>query len=235
MIAVNIVGFKNTGKTTVAEALGEELKRRGVRAAAAKFSHHDAVDVQDTDSERLRKAYGSCALLTPNAAALSFEGRRYLPDLMPMIDADVLVVEGGKSLGWLPRILLLRSVADAGALEDDLALASYGEVAGYGLDHAVDIEQLADIILERGFALAGLDCGACGYEDCATLARKIVAGKATGKACKARYSSVEVTVAGQPLGMNAFVEQVFSGAVVGMLREFKGFAPGDIEIRIKGK
>ena len=130
MIAVSIVGFKKTGKTTLAVALGEELARRGIRAAAAKFTSHEGVDVAGTDSDRLRKAYGSAALLAPDGAAVFREGRQYLPDLLPVLSADVLVVEGGKELGWLPRILMLRSVADAGTLDQGLALASYGEVEG---------------------------------------------------------------------------------------------------------
>lgn len=234
MIAVSIVGFKNTGKTTLALALGEELARRGIRAAAAKFTSHEGVDRPDTDSDRLRKVYGSAALLAPDGAAAFWEGRRYLHDLLPILGADVLVVEGGKQLGWLPRILLLRGVADAGSLEQDLALCSYGDVAGYDMHHLNDVPALADLVLERGFALAGLDCGACGRENCAALARDIVAGKASPKDCSSSFSGVEVTVGGQTVAMNPFVQRVFSASVVGMLREFKGYAPGPVEIKLQG-
>ncbi|WP_028587001.1 molybdopterin-guanine dinucleotide biosynthesis protein MobB [Desulfocurvus vexinensis] len=234
MIAVNIVGYKKTGKTTLAVALGQELARRGVRAAAAKFTHQPEADAPGTDSHALRQAYGRVALLAGEATGLFWQGRRHLPDLVPLLDADVLVVEGGKHLGWLPRILLLRSVADAGELEQGLALASAGQVPGYGLEHVPDVSALADLILARGFALPGLDCGSCGRPDCAALAREIVAGKATAADCRAAGSAVEVTVNGQPLAMNAFVQGVFSGAVTGMLRQFKGYAPGTVEIRLKG-
>ncbi|MBU1002945.1 MAG: molybdopterin-guanine dinucleotide biosynthesis protein MobB [Proteobacteria bacterium] len=235
MIAVSIVGFKDTGKTTLALALGEELKGRGISVAAVKFTHHEGVDTEGTDTDRLRKVYGSAALLAPDGAAVFWEGRRHLPDLLPLLDADVVIVEGGKSLGWLPRILLLRSVADAGSLGDDLALASYGEVAGYGMDHVRDVSALADLVLDKGFALAGLDCGACGRPDCVSLARDIVAGKALPEDCQSQFSGVEVTVGGQTIAMNPFVQRVFSASVVGMLKEFKGYAPGAIEIKLQGK
>ncbi|MBU1041553.1 MAG: molybdopterin-guanine dinucleotide biosynthesis protein MobB [Proteobacteria bacterium] len=234
MIAVSIVGFKKTGKTTLAVALGEELARRGIRAAAAKFTHHGETDVEGTDSHRLRKVYGKVAFLGSESSSVFWEGPRFLADLLPILDADVLVVEGGKHLRWLPRVLLLRKLADAGELEQGLALASYGEVAGYDMPHVIDVAALADLILERGFALPGLDCGSCGREDCASLAREIVAGKATLADCRAARAEVEVSVAGQSVAMNSFVQQVFSGALRGMLKEFKGYAPGPIEIRIKG-
>ncbi|BBD07365.1 molybdopterin-guanine dinucleotide biosynthesis protein MobB [Desulfovibrio ferrophilus] len=235
MIAVSIVGYKDTGKTTLALALGEELRSRGVSIAAVKFTHHDGVDIEGTDTERLRRVYGSAALLSPDGAALFWEGKRYLPDLLPLLNADVVVVEGGKSLGWLPRILLLRSIADAGSLGEDLALASYGDVEGYKMNHVTDVSALADLVLEKGFALAGLDCGACGRPDCASLARDIVAGKATVKECQSQFSGVEVTVGGNTIAMNPFVQRVFSASLVGMLKEFKGYAPGPIEIKLQGK
>ncbi len=234
MIAVSIVGYKKTGKTTLAVALGEELARRGIKAAAAKFTHHPEADAQDTDSWRLRKVYGRAALLAGESAGVFWEGRRHLADLLPLLEAEVLVVEGGKHLGWLPRVMLLRKLADAGELEQGLALASYGEVPGYGLPHVTDVAALADLVLERGFALPGLDCGSCGRPDCASMARDIVSGKATADDCRAARSGVEVTVAGQPVAMNAFVQQVFSGALLGMLKQFKGYAPGPVEIRLKG-
>lgn len=235
MIAVSIVGFKNTGKTTLALALGEELKGRGLSIAAVKFTHHEGLDAQGTDTDRLRKVYGRAALLAPDGAAVFWEGRRYLPDLLPVLNADVVVVEGGKSLGWLPRILLLRSIADAGSLGEDLALASYGQVAGYDMNHVNDVPALADLVLAKGFALAGLDCGACGRPDCASLARDIVAGKASPGDCQSQFSGVEVTAGGHVIAMNPFVQRVFAASVVGMLKEFKGYAPGPVEIKLQGR
>jgi len=235
MIAIGIVGFKNTGKTTLALALGEELKSRGVSIAAAKFTHHEGVDAEGTDTDRLRQVYGSAALLAPDGAAVFWQGQRHLPDLLPLLNADVVVVEGGKTLGWLPRILLLRSIADAGSLGEDQALASYGAVKGYEMNHVDNVSALADLVLAKGFALAGLDCGACGRPDCASLARDIVAGKAAPEDCRSQFSGVEVTVGGQPIAMNPFVQRVFSASLLGMLKEFKGYAPGPIEIRMQGR
>ena len=35
----------------------------------------------------------------------------FLRDLVPLLDADILLVEGGKNIGWLPRILCFADYA----------------------------------------------------------------------------------------------------------------------------
>ncbi|MEI3478150.1 MAG: hypothetical protein V8Q84_02535 [Bilophila sp.] len=97
--------------------------------------------------------------------------------MVPLLDADILLVEGGKAIGWLPRILCLRTTPElltalpegCKALRPELALATYGDNTLSGLPSftAEDLDALADLIVERAFLLPGLDCGACGEGDCA--------------------------------------------------------------------
>jgi molybdopterin-guanine dinucleotide biosynthesis protein MobB len=50
---VSVVGRKNSGKTTLVVALAAELKRRGLRVASVKHSHHDFdIDHPGKDSWR---------------------------------------------------------------------------------------------------------------------------------------------------------------------------------------
>lgn len=235
MIAAAIVGFKKSGKTTLAVELGRELARRGVAAAAAKCSHHDTVDKADTDTDRLLKAYGRASVLTPAQAGVYWDKKRYLPDLLPLLDADVLIVEGGKSLGWLPRVLLLREPSEAAELSPELAMCSYGKVPAPDMLHLDNVSDLADLILERGFALPGLDCGDCGRESCKALAEQIVVGGATADMCRSGGAQALAKVNGMPVAMNHYMRRIFTSSVMGMLKEFKGYAPGgeiDIHIRI---
>ena len=52
-----IVGWKNSGKTTLVERLVAEFVRRGWRIATVKHAHHDAdIDHPGTDSFRHRAA-----------------------------------------------------------------------------------------------------------------------------------------------------------------------------------
>jgi molybdopterin-guanine dinucleotide biosynthesis adapter protein len=233
MIAVNLVGFKKSGKTTLALALGEELRRRGVKAAAAKFSHQPALDKGHRDSDRLAEVYAQCVALAAAESAGLWKEKRHLADLLPLLSCEALVVEGGKSLGWMPRILLPRAPEDVLGLTPELALATWSPEPVHGLPCVQDIAALADLVLARGFALPGLDCGGCGRADCRGLAQDIVAGRAEPGQCQARGGDIEVMVNGQPVGLGPFVSKVVSGAILGMLRELKGFAPGPVDIRIR--
>ncbi len=237
MRAINIVGFKGTGKTTLAMALAKELTERGLRVAVVKStSHENIIDSEGTDSYKLRKACGTAALVAPDGAAVFYEGKRYIKDLLPVLGAEVLLVEGGKKLDWLPRIMLLHKQADADTLDKGLALCTAGKVAGYGMLHTEDIPTLANLVLEKGFSLAGLDCKACNRPDCQTLARDIVAQKATVKDCKSLYQDFQLKVGGEPLGLNPFVQRIFAATLSGMLKELKGYEPGmSVEISFKGE
>lgn len=234
MIAINLVGYKKSGKTTLALELAAAFKRRSVRAAAIKYTHHDRFDKENTDTARLRDAFGAAVGLAGGETAIFWASKRYALDLLPLLDAEVVVVEGGKTLGWLPRVLVLRDPAEAAELGRDLALASYGPVATEGLVSFQDADALAELILSRGFVLPGLDCQACGRPDCRGLAVEIVAGAAAARDCAAANAPVSVTVNGQVLAMNGFVQRIFGSAIRGMLRECKGYAPGAIEIKLQG-
>jgi molybdopterin-guanine dinucleotide biosynthesis protein B len=232
MIAVSVTGYKKSGKTRTAVELCKSLKARGFKVAAAKFSGH-GFDRSGSDTAQLLEACESVAGISDQETAVFWKGRRFLHDILPMLDSDVLVVEGGKSLQWLPRILVLKEASEAAGLDRGLALATFGEIGAAGLPAVSDVDELADLVLERGFALPGLDCGECGREDCGGLAREIVSGAASMDDCRARASKVEITVGGARLAMNPFVEGLISGAIRGMLGGLKGYAPGrKIEIKI---
>ncbi len=231
-IAVNLTGFKKSGKTSLALALGEEFARRGVVAAAVKNTHHAGLDKEATDSAQLSRVYAASAAIAGEETSLFWRRRRYIPDLLPLLDADVVIVEGGKSLGWLPRILLLTEAEQASGLDSALALATWGPVQLPGLPALDSVAALADLILARGFALPGLDCGSCGRSNCRELACEIVAGAATSADCKAARSEVEVRINGQILPLNDFLQRFLSGSIRGMLKECKGYAPGAMDIRL---
>lgn len=98
-----ITGWKNSGKTTLTEALVAELCRRGRRVATVKHAHHDFdIDKQGTDSFRHRQAgAGEVAIVSGRRWALMHELRgedepaleTILTRLAP---CDIVLVEGYK-------------------------------------------------------------------------------------------------------------------------------------------
>ncbi|MBO6636747.1 MAG: molybdopterin-guanine dinucleotide biosynthesis protein B [Roseitalea sp.] len=113
-----IVGWKNSGKTTMTANLTRELVRRGYRVATVKRAHAGfAIDKPGTDSDIHRKAGASqVAIIAPTRWALIHEGgsSETEPSLDNMIarlePCDIVLVEGYKSAAH-PKIEL-RADAD---------------------------------------------------------------------------------------------------------------------------
>jgi len=233
MKAVSIVGPKNSGKTTLGLKLAKHFKNKGLTVAAAKFSHH-GLNWQDSDTAQYAQTCDAVAGLGPDETFVHWTDRRFLPDILPLLTADILIVEGGKSLGYLPRILCLNGDMTDGTdwLMPDLAIATYGEKTVENVQALESIEELADIVLEKGFFLPGMDCETCGRPDCRTLAMEIVKGTVTTDACLAMHNSIEVDINGAPIGMKPFVEDLISAAIREMLKTLKGYSPGTATIKL---
>ena len=232
MLAIAVVGYKKSGKTTLAMELAQALKEMGLSVTLAKHSHHGFDEKPETDTARFREHADMVIGFSPGGSFVSWPTERPLADLLPLVNTDILVLEGGKTLGIMPRIIIAPDQATASDLDPDLALAVYGDTALDGVMATRDIKGLARFAAKGGFLLPGLDCGGCGRENCRALAVEIVAGKATLADCAAQNGQLAITINGQPLALNPFIERMLRGGIVGMLRELKGFAPGPVDIHL---
>lgn len=232
MKAVNIVGFKKSGKTSLCLELAEVLKRMGHTVTLAKLSHHGFDDKADTDTARFRQKADMVLGFSPEGGFASWPGERPLSDLLPLVRTEFLLIEGGKTMTTLPRILIAPDEATAERLDPDLALAAYGDAALEGVMATRDVEGLARIVARQGFLLPGLDCGGCGRGNCRGLAVDMVAGEAALADCVALNAGIAISVNGAPLPLNPFVERILRSGILGMLGELKGFSEGPVEIKI---
>ena len=95
-----VVGWKNSGKTTLVERLVAEFVRRGWRIATVKHAHHDAdIDQAGTDSFRHRAAGATeGALVGGHRYAIMREQEE--PTLAEVLarlaPADLVLIEGYK-------------------------------------------------------------------------------------------------------------------------------------------
>ncbi len=233
MKAVSIVGPKNSGKTTLGLELARRFKARGLTVSAVKFTHH-GFNWTDTDTTEYAKICDTVAGFGEKEAFVHWTDHRFLPDLLPLLTTDVLLVEGGKNQTYLPRVLCLQGDLADGTdwLLPELAIAAYGDKSVENVPNINDLEKLADIILEKGFFLPGMDCETCGRPNCRTLATEIVAGKVTTKACLAMHNSIEVDINGAPVAMKPFVEDIISASIREMIRTLKGYSPGKATIKL---
>jgi len=119
-----IVGWKNSGKTTLVEAVIRELTGRGLRISTIKHAHHGFdIDVPGKDSFRHREAGATQVLIASSRRwALMHEHREEpapdLPELLACLaPCDLVLVEGFKS-GPHRKIEVVRAGADGELLAD---------------------------------------------------------------------------------------------------------------------
>lgn len=115
MKVIGFIGYSNTGKTTLIEKLIPLLRARGLAVSAIKNAHHGFdMDRPGKDSYRYREAGAGQVLIatgqrwallteTPQRAATLEE---LLAQLAP---CDLVIVEGFKSEGQIPRIEVRRT------------------------------------------------------------------------------------------------------------------------------
>ena len=182
MRAIGITGFKNSGKTTLTGLLATALEGLGRKVAVIKCTHH-GLDLPGRDTSKLSAPGRPVAALGEDDAAIFWRGKIGFIDLFTRLPADIVLVEGGKNLTFLPRVLCLHDVLEAPMLAPELAVGTFGPVSLPPLP-AFDedsVEELARVADARAFVLGGLDCGLCGRENCAALTRDILAGEASPK------------------------------------------------------
>ncbi|MFN9210966.1 MAG: molybdopterin-guanine dinucleotide biosynthesis protein B [Betaproteobacteria bacterium] len=116
MKAIGIIGYSNTGKTTLIEKLIPIFRARGLSVSAVKNAHHGFdMDRPGKDSFRYREAgAGQVLIATGQRWALLTETPQRaatLDELLALLaPCDLAIVEGFKSEGQIPRIEVRRSV-----------------------------------------------------------------------------------------------------------------------------
>jgi molybdopterin-guanine dinucleotide biosynthesis adapter protein len=134
-----IVGWKNSGKTTLTVALVSEFTRRGLVVATIKHAHHNfQIDDANTDSARHRRAGAAqVAIVSRDRWAMVRELKgQDEPDLVHMVTmlepCDLIVVEGYKAAA-IPKIEVRR----LGGQSREVLSAHDPHVLAIAADHAV--------------------------------------------------------------------------------------------------
>jgi molybdopterin-guanine dinucleotide biosynthesis protein B len=234
--AIGIVGYKDSGKTTLIQALAPELRYRGHKIAAVKHASH-GIDMEGKDTVKLTESAHQVAFISPTESIALWKGTKALEDILRYVDADIILLEGFKTEKTFPKIACLKGEPEDRDLFDGLTLCAVGpgdEAQGFHVPilDSDDIEKIADLVEEGAFKLPNLNCEACGHETCYGLALEIMAGSKTVEDCVSLNPAVQVMINGQLLPLKPFISDLVRGALVGVLSSLKGFSQGEIEIHI---
>lgn len=244
--AVAVVGFKDSGKTRVVEALVGELRLRGYSVGTLKHTVEDILlDTPGKDTWRHREAGSEASgILRGGGAAFFIDRPMTVNEAVSKLGVlDFVVLEGFKELATVAKLVVPREQAELDALSDGLEVAVVdlgGRVSGsrsgtpvFGLD---EVSRLADVVEARSFPiLPGLNCHGCGYDDCGEMALAIVAGDASVNGCRVLGGGrVVLKVDGEDVPLGSFVEGVTVNVVMGLVRSLKGVGePRSVELSIE--
>jgi len=242
MRVIGIIGYKKSGKTTLALKLSGELTKRGYKVAVVK--HIDKYpDLLNSDTSKYRESLTQVAAITPEESVLFLKNKKKLEEVIKYFNADIILTEGFKKEKTFPKIVCLREKSEKAELFDGLQICTAGFVSkeenetlcDFNILNDEDIKKIAEMAINKSFKLPNLNCGECGYKDCYGLALEMVKGSKTSDDCPSLKPSTMVKVDGRTISMNPFIAKIVKNTIIGLLSSLKGFIKGDIEIKIKQK
>ncbi|RLG31204.1 molybdopterin-guanine dinucleotide biosynthesis protein B [Methanosarcinales archaeon] len=232
---IGVVGYHNTGKTTLICKLIERLTERGYSVSTIKNIPKDgfSMDVEGTDTWRHGES-GAGLVVASTSGETSFIVKNVMPfeDILRTMDnmtsPDVILVEGHKTED-IPKIVLGDIEIDRGGRRYDPDVDDFEEI----LDYVTEAIEIARIYVK----LPKMDCGKCGCDDCVKMAEAIVRGEKAISDCVVQEGLVSVTVGGEAIPMGPFVQDMVSKTIAGMVSSLKGVdregTDADITIEIK--
>ena len=226
---VSVTGFKNSGKTSVVEAIVRELSSRGHRVGTLKHTADDIdLDTPGKDTSRHRSA-GSVAtgILQENTTAVFIDEKMSIHQAAEKLGTiDYLVIEGFKTVDTHARIIVPREDGDVEKLSNGLEIATVKILDSKYMGEALtldDVEKIADTVEARAYQmLPGIDCHSCGYDNCKSMGVGLLGGEAELSQCVGYRSDGILKVNGVDVAMGSFVRDIMQTVVLGFIKSLKG-------------
>ncbi|EAE7686722.1 molybdopterin-guanine dinucleotide biosynthesis protein B [Listeria monocytogenes] len=121
---LQIIGFKNSGKTTLLNALIRASRKENYTVSAIKHDAHDfSVDHVGTDSYSFQES-GAEAVVIANSrqyAVMEQTGIDLKTAIQKLPESDIVLIEGYKE-GPFPKIILIREQAEIELLKNSKAV-----------------------------------------------------------------------------------------------------------------
>jgi molybdopterin-guanine dinucleotide biosynthesis protein B len=228
MKAIAIVGFKNSGKSSLVVGLAGILKKKGYTVGIVKHSHGK---ISIADKDKPFSKYAKEIFIVSDKEVSGFSKKMFcLEDVLSNLNVDFVLVEGFKLNKSLPRIVCFKTEKEKEELSCGLEIAF---VAKKEFDNKQYMERLARLVEMKAFKLPNTNCGKCGFSSCFDLAKQILKGKRNISDCLALKNQSRVWIDDRLISINPFVSDILKGILRGFLTSLKGVNKiGRIKIEI---
>ncbi len=248
MKILSVIGYHNTGKTTLVVNIIKELKKRGFKVQSIKDIHVNnfTMETAGSDSWKHLQTNKSAVIARGlNETNLIWNRQLSLNEMLQHLDADYVIVEGMKTAP-LPRILCAQNASQLKELLTNSVFAISGKFADNHskyenlpvLNSDKNITQIVDLIEQFVFDALPLakqnSCMKCGFT-CEEMVEKILSGEKSREDCKTdRNSKIEIKFDGKIVKIVPHIQNTFADIIKAYSKNLKGYKDGDpIEIEIK--
>ena len=235
MKALGIIGYHHTGKTTLACTIIAELTKLGYKVASVKDIHNQAYYADlDGKNTALHAKAGSQVVFAKGLhdSALLFPRSLQLQEILPLLQADFLIIEGMKDAP-VPKLVCAENTAQLAELVDGTCFGISGLIADKlntyeGLPVFClqrNLPQLLSTVLSQSFEILPLSdpecCSACG-KSCYQMAVDIVQGTATRSDCLLdNAADTKLIIDGQEIVIVPFVQNLLRDMILAFVGNLK--------------
>lgn len=247
MKVFSIYGYTQSGKTTIAKTLIEELTKRRYSVGSIKEIHFEQFNIDTPGSNTDKHKHAGASPVTARGfheTDVLYPEKLTLNEILKHYHNEYVVCEGVTDYN-LPKIISASSVEDLEKRWEPGIFAVSGRVADILEDEYRGVPvinvlkepgKLTDLVIEKVFnILPDVDekcCNKCGY-GCRGLTEKILKGQAKREDCIQKTSSVKLFINGREIGMVPFVEEVLRNTCTGVVQTLEGYSENStIEIKI---
>ncbi|ADG13437.1 molybdopterin-guanine dinucleotide biosynthesis protein B [Methanocaldococcus infernus] len=230
MRVIGIVGYKDSGKTSLIE---EIIKNSNKKFGVIKHVHEE-IDIKDKDSYRFKEAGAKIVALTSDKEEVIFENPKGLEEILSyfyMKELDFVLIEGfKKELNKLniPKIVLLRDREEGELIDDYTALV---------IENNYNIDEVLKVIEEKAIIpTMNLNCKHCGY-NCKGFVKALIKGEAKWDDCVLAKGRVKLVVDDKIIPLSPFVDDIVGNTIIAMIKTLKGVKDPkkiNISINVKG-
>lgn len=221
----SIVGFSNSGKTTLIEQIIKYLVNRGHKVGVCKYIHHSGfgIDVPDKDTTKFYENGAKIvSYVSPDAFGIINIDKNGTDKIFRNIEnkVDYLILEGFREFSGVPKFVLVKEKSDLDSLVDDFTVGITSHLVDVS-NHELYIknEDIPKFVEKKSLpAMTSLNCLKCGYKSCRDFYMALLKGKEDRKKCVLQIRDVELYVNDKLILINPFVEDIFQKVLLGIVQ-----------------